>query len=98
LPRSRRPGAERNRNEFVVCDRIFEFLAEEPLLDQHIEARRKRAWTVLALEEADRARVLLAAKHELGLFSRCAMCFQTGMAAVIMTAMMLRPTISTTIA
>ena len=68
MPRSRGPRGERDRDEFVVGDRILEFLAQEPLLDEQIETWRKRAGTVLALEQADRPRVLFTAKHELGLF------------------------------
>jgi hypothetical protein len=66
LSRSRDPLGRTDRDEIVVGDRILEFLAKEPLLDEQVETWREGAGTILALEEADRPRVLFAAKHELG--------------------------------
>src|SRR5205823_5662829 len=51
------------RLEVVVRDRIFEFLPEEPLGDEHVEAGRKRLESRLI--QPDRADVLLPAKHHL---------------------------------
>jgi hypothetical protein len=68
LPGARGPSVKSDRDEIIIRDRILEFLAQVPLLDEQIETWRKHAGTVLALEEADRPRVLFAAKHELGLF------------------------------
>ena len=62
--------AELQRHELAVFrHRVLVFLAQEPVLDQKVDARGKgvRQVGVLEPEEGDRARVLLAAENELGL-------------------------------
>ena len=63
--------AELQRQELAVFrHRVLVFLAQEPVLDQKVEARGQcvRQVGVLEPEEGNRARVLLAAEDELGLF------------------------------
>jgi hypothetical protein len=50
--------------EIVIRDRVFVLLAQEPLLDERIDAGWERVG-VPALEEPDSAGVLFAAKDEL---------------------------------
>src|SRR5690606_19512494 len=58
--------ANRQRQELaVLCHRILVFLAEVASLHEHVDARRILA-AILRLEQVDRARVLLAAKDQLG--------------------------------
>jgi hypothetical protein len=59
---ARGDGAHIDRTELFAGDRVFVLLAEELLFHQHVDVRRVRA--VLAIEQSDRARVLLAAEHE----------------------------------
>lgn len=54
-----------DRAEVLAGDGILVFLAEEFLLDEHVDVRRER--TVLLVEQPDRPRVLLAAENQLGL-------------------------------
>jgi hypothetical protein len=64
-------GAEAERHELAILrHRILVFPAQEPVLDQKVDARRKRVRDVLVLEleKGDRPRVLLAAKDQLGFF------------------------------
>jgi len=69
-------GCARARCEYVIRGRVeYSKVAsgnrvpvptpQEPLLHEHVDARRKRAG-VPALEERDRLHILLAAEHELG--------------------------------
>jgi hypothetical protein len=62
-------GAEAKRHELAVLrHRVLVFLAQESVLNQKVDAGRKRVRDVLVLEleKGYRSRVLLAAKHELG--------------------------------
>ena len=54
--------ASGTKSSFVIG--ILELLAEEPLLDEHVDVRRVRVG-VLALEQPDRVDVLLAAEDQL---------------------------------
>ena len=56
--------AGENRCEVVVRDRVFVLLAKESLGDEHVEVRRIGV-CVLALEQPDGVRVLLAAENQL---------------------------------
>jgi hypothetical protein len=64
LTRIHCPAPGRNRLEVVVSDRVFVFFAEELLLNEHINRRRKGICET-TLEEADGPGVLLAAPNEL---------------------------------
>ena len=57
-----------DRREIVVGDRVFVFLAEEPLFNEKIDAWGKDAWAAFSLEQPNGARVLLASKDKLGFF------------------------------
>jgi hypothetical protein len=50
-------------NEILARDRIFVFLAEKALLNEHIKSRWRRV-CVFSLEETDGARVLLTSKDQ----------------------------------
>src|SRR5207248_973330 len=56
--------ARRDHDEVVVGDRILEFLAQKPLLDEHVHVRRVGVGE-LALVEADCMRILQPPEHEL---------------------------------
>jgi hypothetical protein len=83
--------------EVLAGDRILEFLPQEALLDRASTLGRLRVRELPSVQ-LDRMHVLLAAKHQLFFFSRWMLCFQTGIATVIMTAMMLMATRSATMA
>ena len=51
-----------------VCNGIFEFSPQEPLVHEDVDRRRQHPGPVLSLEKADSVYVLLSAKHELGFF------------------------------
>jgi hypothetical protein len=57
----------RQRHEVFARDRVLVLFAEELLLDEQIEGRRKRV-CIAALKQADRVHVLLAAEDELFFF------------------------------
>ena len=96
LPRLCLSGGCRNRDEVLSGDGVLHFCGGN--------ARTRTSSVgggVLAYfrsEESDRTDVLLPSKINSCSFSRCASCFQTGMAAVIMIAMTLMTTSSTAIA
>jgi len=63
--------ADADEDELTVLrHRVLVFLAQVASFHERVDARRKSVRDVCVLEskEGDRARVLLAAKHELGLF------------------------------
>ena len=72
LPRARgtADAARRlpQRHEVLAGDRVLVFLAQELLLDEHVDARRQRPRSRPALEETDRPRVLLTPEDQLRLF------------------------------
>ena len=61
-------GAQKERCEIVIGNRIFVLLAEVSLLDEHVDARRKSAGPRFALEQPNRPCVLLASEDELRFF------------------------------
>lgn len=60
--------AGEQRLKILAGDRVFEFLTQEPLLDQNVEVRRERARASSTLIQSNGARILLSAKDELRLF------------------------------
>ena len=89
--------ALRQRHEVVVGNRIFVLLTQKLALDEHVDTGWIRVGK-LVLKEANERAYCSPRNTSSSSFSRWTVCFHTGMATVISTAMMDRPTMSAAMA